>query len=104
MQSLYSIFQKIKFYNNEEAQTWLNGLHKHIWSATNEVVTRIYEFPQIRKLYAPDSNEKFDVVIAETLFTPGIYAFAHRFNAPLIGKKKQELANIIAQNLRNVRI
>ncbi|XP_053995631.1 uncharacterized protein LOC128885558 [Hylaeus anthracinus] len=39
----------------------------------------------VKKLYAPNSNEKFDLVMAELIWTPSLFAFAHRFNAPLIG-------------------
>ncbi|XP_031836795.1 UDP-glucosyltransferase 2-like [Nomia melanderi] len=39
----------------------------------------------VKRLYAPNSNEHFDLVFAEMLLTPSVYAFAHRFNAPLIG-------------------
>ncbi|XP_076227850.1 UDP-glycosyltransferase UGT5-like [Nomia melanderi] len=39
----------------------------------------------LKRLYAPNNNEHFDVVLVEMLFTPAVYAFAHRFNAPMIG-------------------
>ncbi|XP_053976522.1 uncharacterized protein LOC128875173 [Hylaeus volcanicus] len=45
----------------------------------------VFENPAVKKLYAPNSNEKFDLVMAELLWTPSLFAFAHRFNAPLIG-------------------
>ncbi|XP_017754959.1 PREDICTED: UDP-glucuronosyltransferase 2B17-like [Eufriesea mexicana] len=44
----------------------------------------VFETPQMKKLYAPDSNERFDVFLTEFLYTPSLYAFAHRFNVPII--------------------
>ncbi|XP_012260499.2 uncharacterized protein LOC105688622 [Athalia rosae] len=41
--------------------------------------------PEIKKLYAPDSNEKFDVVLMELLYWPALLTLAHRLNAPIIG-------------------
>ncbi|XP_053996057.1 UDP-glucosyltransferase 2-like [Hylaeus anthracinus] len=60
-------------------------LTDYVPSLRDALVHRLLNHTQVRKLYAPNSDVKFDVVIAEMLFMPAIYAFAHRFNAPLIG-------------------
>ncbi|XP_015513251.1 UDP-glycosyltransferase UGT5 [Neodiprion lecontei] len=41
--------------------------------------------PEMRKLYALNNNEKFDVLIVEPLYWPAILALAPRFNVPIIG-------------------
>ncbi|XP_011687378.1 PREDICTED: UDP-glucuronosyltransferase 2B19-like [Wasmannia auropunctata] len=84
-QSNYKIFRRINFVKNLETHQWLSTLRIQIWPQFQEIVENIYKHPKVRKMYAPDSNQKFDVVIVETLVTPGLYALAHRFNAPLIG-------------------
>jgi len=57
-----------------------------MWLLSQKLVMTTYEHPQVRKIYAPDSDEKFDAVIVELLMTPALYPLAHRFNASLIGK------------------
>ncbi|XP_011694146.1 PREDICTED: UDP-glucuronosyltransferase 2B18-like [Wasmannia auropunctata] len=81
----YKLIRKINFVKNVGAQTWLNSVRTQVWSMSREVAENIYKHPEVHQLYAPDSDRKFDVVIAETIKTPSLYALAHRFNAPLIG-------------------
>lgn len=50
------------------------------------ITNKIFEHPEVKKLYAPDSKEKFDLIMIQMLSAPGLYAFAERFNAPVIGK------------------
>ncbi|XP_020300279.1 UDP-glucuronosyltransferase 2B17-like isoform X2 [Pseudomyrmex gracilis] len=84
----YKLFQNfnIDFVNNlNDAYPWLETVRDHLWPMSRELIKIIYEHPQVREMYAPNSSEKFDLVIIETLKTPALYALAHRFNAPLIG-------------------
>lgn len=48
----------------------------------------VFKNPEMRKLYAADSNEHFDAVIVAQGYMPAMSAFAYRFNAPLIGKER----------------
>ncbi|XP_003705463.2 UDP-glucosyltransferase 2-like [Megachile rotundata] len=43
-----------------------------------------YEHPDIKRIYAEDSKERFDLVIAEHVLTHGICFIAHKLKAPLI--------------------
>lgn len=52
----------------------------------NELNVAIFDDPKFVKYYRHDSNEKFDAVIVEAIAGIGLYAMAHRFNAPLIGE------------------
>lgn len=49
------------------------------------ISNRIFENVEVKKLYAPDSKEKFDLIMIQMLCAPALYAFAERFNAPIIG-------------------
>ncbi|XP_076178890.1 UDP-glucosyltransferase 2-like [Ptiloglossa arizonensis] len=63
----------------------LDFMEQNLISLSNTFSRVILENAEVRKLYAANSDEKFDVVMTEVLLTPAIYAFAHRFDAPLIG-------------------
>jgi len=83
--SHYNLITKLNFINRE-TYTWINVLNKQLWPLCNEITENIYKHPKVRKMYELDSDTKFDVVIVETIKSPGLYALAYRFNAPLIGK------------------
>ncbi|XP_025985910.1 UDP-glucosyltransferase 2 isoform X2 [Solenopsis invicta] len=85
-QQNYKLMRQCTFVKNRENQTsWIRTLHEQLWNMGRLIAENIYKHPEVRKMYAPDSGEKFDVVIVETIVTPALYALAHRFNAPLIG-------------------
>ncbi|XP_046744586.1 UDP-glycosyltransferase UGT5-like isoform X1 [Diprion similis] len=48
---------------------------------TNEVFSN----QEFRKLYAPNSGEKFDLILLETFVFPAFLSLAERFKAPIIG-------------------
>lgn len=85
-QSNYKLIRKFNFVRNIETHTWLSATRTQMWYMSREIVENIYEHPEVRKMYVSDSDKKFDVVIVETIKSPSLYALAHRFNAPLIGK------------------
>lgn len=59
------------------------------------IVTKIFEHPEVKKLYAPDSKEKFDLIMIQMLSAPALYAFAERFNAPIIGNSFTYLLKLL---------
>lgn len=59
-----------------------------IWALGHIINREVFQNPEMKKLYAADSNEHFDGVIVAQGPTVSLNAFAYRFNAPLIGKKK----------------
>lgn len=85
-QSHYKLIKNLNFVRNMKSHTWLSTVRTQFWRLVREFLENIYEHPEVRKMYVPDSDKKFDVVIVETVKTPGLYALAHRFKAPLIGK------------------
>ncbi|XP_017797588.1 PREDICTED: UDP-glucuronosyltransferase 2B7-like [Habropoda laboriosa] len=50
-----------------------------------------YTHPEIKKIYAPGSNEKFDLVIVEGLISCGAFAIAHMLNVPYIAMISTDL-------------
>lgn len=66
-----------------------------LWTATHFLNRKVFENPEMKKLYATDSNEHFDAVIVPQGPTQiSLNAFAYRFNAPLIGKKNMRYQRI----------
>ncbi|XP_014616297.1 PREDICTED: UDP-glucuronosyltransferase 1-3-like isoform X1 [Polistes canadensis] len=61
----------------------------------------VFDHPDFKKIYAPESNEKFDLVLVEAIVTPAIYAFGYRFKAPLIGMSSLALTQLSHFNLGN---
>ncbi|XP_025162999.1 UDP-glucuronosyltransferase 2B9-like [Harpegnathos saltator] len=89
----YDIFRKIDFAKLRYTHNCLSIMQDYIQDKFEAIVEEIFKHPEVRKLYAPNSGEKFDVVLAEAVITPGLYALAHRFNAPLIGISSLPLQN-----------
>ncbi|XP_046750956.1 UDP-glycosyltransferase UGT5-like [Diprion similis] len=50
-----------------------------------EQVAQIFEHPDLKKLYDPNSGEKFDLILMQMFTYPGLMALAERFKAPMIG-------------------
>ncbi|XP_076300322.1 UDP-glucosyltransferase 2-like [Lasioglossum baleicum] len=74
-------FIKLRFDKVE----WLSFVESHLFDMAGTFAEHILNHTDMKTIYAPDSNEKFDLVMVEMLAVPATYVFAHRFNAPLIG-------------------
>lgn len=81
----YRLLKDINYVKMMEHDTWINAERSFVFNIGNKLTEDIYKHSEVRKMYAPDSDQKFDAVIIEVIKTPGLYALAHRFNAPLIG-------------------
>lgn len=68
-----------------EGESWLTFMAKDMLPLSMAFTENVFNNTAVKKLCAPESTATFDLVIAEILFQPAIYAFAHRFNAPMIG-------------------
>lgn len=86
LRSNYDVFKRIDYAKLRFTDDWLSIKRNIMWDNFAMIVENIFRHPEVRKLYAPNSGEQFDVVLADTLMSPALYALAHRFNAPLIGK------------------
>ncbi|CAL7945095.1 unnamed protein product [Xylocopa violacea] len=63
--------------------TWIDILKNNMCSISMHCAEEVYKASKM--LYAHDSNATFDLVMAELFYMPSLFAFAHRFDAPLIG-------------------
>nr|XP_033333681.1 uncharacterized protein LOC117224687 [Megalopta genalis] len=73
---------------------WLAFVEEYLFSMAHVFVEHVLNHTDMKPIYAPNSNRKFDVVMAEMLAMPAIYAFAHRFDAPLIGMSSLGMLSI----------
>lgn len=96
--SNYELIRRLDFVNNilKGNLKWLDVTRTQLWPLSRGLSENIYKNPKVREMYVPDSDKKFDVVIVETFISPSLYALAHRFNAPLIGKNN-DMYEIITQ-------
>lgn len=60
-------------------------MYDYLMPIFDKQLLEIFESTEMKKLYAPDSNVTFDVFLTEFIYVSPLYAFAHRFNASLIG-------------------
>lgn len=74
-------FVKLRFQKTE----WLSFVEDNLFEMADSISEHIFNHTDMKAIYAPNSNEKFDLVMIEMLAVPATYVFAHRFNAPLIG-------------------
>ncbi|KOC69584.1 Ecdysteroid UDP-glucosyltransferase [Habropoda laboriosa] len=84
--SVYSTFSDVSFVKMRlNGTSWLSFMKNDLLYYGTTVTDHTLSNPDLKKLYAPESNEKFDVVFVELYYLPAIHMLAHRFNAPLIG-------------------
>ncbi|XP_025162998.1 UDP-glucuronosyltransferase 2B9 [Harpegnathos saltator] len=81
----YDVIKNIDYAKLRYTYDWMTLQQGILQYKSLAIIEEIFKHAEVRKLYAPNSGEKFDVVLAEAVITPGLYALAHRFNAPLIG-------------------
>ncbi|XP_078038086.1 UDP-glucosyltransferase 2-like [Augochlora pura] len=82
----YNEVGSVNFVKNRfEKFDWMGFVEKYLYEKSDIFVENVLNHTDMKPIYAPDSNQKFDVVLIEMLAMPATYAFAHRFNAPLIG-------------------
>ncbi|KZC09278.1 Ecdysteroid UDP-glucosyltransferase, partial [Dufourea novaeangliae] len=73
---------------------WQTYLHEHIYHGSQFFVENLFHHPQMKELYEPNSNATFDVLVIEMVEMPSLFAFAHRFHAPVIGFSSLTLSTI----------
>lgn len=64
---------------------WTQIVEEHLMKLSMTFVEYMLNNTEFKKMYAPDSDAKFDVFLTEYLYGPAIVGIAHRFNVPLIG-------------------
>ncbi|XP_076766939.1 uncharacterized protein LOC143433487 [Xylocopa sonorina] len=64
-------------------KTWMDIIMNNMCDISIQCAEEVYKASEM--LYASDSNATFDLVMTELFYMPSLFAFAHRFDAPLIG-------------------
>ncbi|XP_015585075.1 UDP-glucuronosyltransferase 1-3, partial [Cephus cinctus] len=68
-----------------ESPNFVQFMRTSWWNSSSMMIRDIFEERDFKKMYAPESNEKFDLIIFELLTYEGLYGLASRFDAPFIG-------------------
>ncbi|XP_046430654.1 UDP-glycosyltransferase UGT5-like isoform X1 [Neodiprion fabricii] len=71
----------IEYRRSPPSLTQMSTLSSYMNLGTEKILT----YPELRRLYERDSDEKFDLVIMEQLFSFALLPLADRFDAPMIG-------------------
>ncbi|XP_076643747.1 UDP-glucosyltransferase 2-like [Halictus rubicundus] len=74
-------FFKLRF----DKEDFMTFMEKHVVDMTHSIAENLLNHPDMKALCAPNSNERFDLVMVDMMAIPTPYVFSHRFNAPLIG-------------------
>lgn len=69
-----------------DVKYWFEFFEKLLSDMLNIETEKILNHPEFKKLYAPNSHEKFDLIILELLYWPALLPLGKRFDAPVIGK------------------
>ncbi|XP_076388108.1 uncharacterized protein LOC143264518 [Megachile rotundata] len=73
-------FMKLRF----EGMYGLKFMQEFMPGVSDSLSEQLLNNTEVRRLYAPDSGVKFDVILNEFLFMPATYAMAYRFDTPYI--------------------
>ncbi|XP_043511571.1 UDP-glucosyltransferase 2-like [Frieseomelitta varia] len=65
--------------------TWIQIIEKELMTLSVTFAEYMFNNTEFKKMYAPDSDAKFDIFLTEYLYGPAAVGIAHRFNVPLIG-------------------
>lgn len=82
---LYKGFKQKNLIETRRTEKWYEfSLHlEPIFHSHSEM---ILDHPEFKKIYGPDSNEKFDLVILEMFLHNAFLSLGWRFNAPVVGE------------------
>lgn len=83
---MLKLVQHVNFVEQQlKGERWLDYLNRQLEFLSSSIMEFVFQHPEVRKLYAPDSKETFDAVLIEMFYEPALHSFGHRFNAPVIG-------------------
>ena len=75
--------------------SWLQIMEKYSISVSLDSVENIFNNTEFKKVYARDSDAKFDILMTELLYMPGVVGLAHRFDVPIIGTSLLHIIRVI---------
>ena len=82
----YKIFEELNFVEMRfSGDSWLQLGEKYATSACLAATENMFNNTEFKKMYAPDSDTRFDIILTEYLFAPAVVGLVHRFDVPIIG-------------------
>lgn len=90
---IYDHLQHGNLIDYRGAIPWLEGMEGYS-KQLDDFCEKIFNVPEVMKLVAPNSGEKFDLILVEVLYISAYFALGERFDAPVIG----ELMIVIAKD------
>ncbi|XP_046627120.1 UDP-glycosyltransferase UGT5-like isoform X1 [Neodiprion virginianus] len=82
---LYEDFNEdVDWIATRKKRTWL-GLCHDMFPRLIPMTERVLNHPEVKRLYSPESGEKFDLLIIEMLVWPAFLPLAKQFDVPIIG-------------------
>ncbi|CAD1473518.1 unnamed protein product, partial [Heterotrigona itama] len=82
----YKIFRTLNFIEMKlNGDSWLQIIENYGIPITLVCAENVFNNTEFKKVYAPDSDAKFDILLTEYLYVPAIVGLAHRFDVPIIG-------------------
>nr|CAD7411779.1 unnamed protein product [Timema cristinae] len=87
MSFTYKMFNdKFNFASSRDKKVSNEKIFERLLDFGNDLCEGILSHPPVNNLISPNNTEEhFDLVFIEWLLNPCVYAFAHRFSAPMIG-------------------
>ena len=82
----YEIIGTLNFVQSRfNGEPWTQFIEEQLMAIGVNFVENIFNNTEFKKMYAPDSDAKFDILLTEYLYGPAAVGIAHRFNVPIIG-------------------
>ncbi|CAD1475738.1 unnamed protein product, partial [Heterotrigona itama] len=82
----YKIFRALNLIEMKlNGDSWLQIIENYGIPITLDCAENVFNNTEFKKVYAPDSDAKFDILLTEYQYGPAIVGLAHRFNVPIIG-------------------
>lgn len=82
----YKILESLNFVEMRfSGSTWLQIMEKYGLPFCLTIAENLFNNKEFKKVYAPDSDAKFDILLTEYHCSFSIVGLAHRFDVPIIG-------------------
>ncbi|KAK1128579.1 hypothetical protein K0M31_003037 [Melipona bicolor] len=82
----YKVWRALNFVEMRfNGESWLQIMEKYGISTCLACIENLFNNKEFKKVYAPDSDAKFDILLTEYHCWPAIAGLAHRFDVPIIG-------------------
>lgn len=80
----YANVQSVDFIKFRQETNWMDG-RDYVWGITLDILDILFQTKGVKELYEHGNMQKFDLLLVEYVFFPGILALAPKLNTPYIG-------------------